>query len=82
MKRKVYYDLLEWKKKSNGKTAMLIECARCVGKSFIALEFAKNNYKNYVLINFSKVSEDVKNIFNNYLDKLDDFFCSFPLIMV
>ena len=74
MKRKVYYDLLEWKKKSNGKTAMLIEGARCVGKSFIALEFAKNNYKNYVLINFSKVSDDVKNIFNNYLDKLDDFF--------
>ena len=74
MKRKVYYDLLEWKKKSNGKTAMLIEGARRVGKSYIALEFAKNNYKNYVLINFSKVSDDVKNIFNNYLDKLDDFF--------
>ncbi len=80
MKRKVYYDLLEWKKKSNGKTAMLIEGARCVGKSFIALEFAKNNYKNYVLINFSKVSEDVKNIFNNYLDKLDDFFAPFLLL--
>ena len=74
MKRNVYYDLLEWKKKSNGKTAMLIEGARRVGKSYIALEFAKNNYKNYVLINFSKVSDDVKNIFNNYLDKLDDFF--------
>lgn len=74
MKRKVYYDLLEWKKKSNGKTAMLIEGARRVGKSYIALEFAKNNYKNYILINFSKVSDDVKNIFNNYLDKLDDFF--------
>ena len=74
MKRKVYYDLLEWKKNSNGKTAMLIEGARRVGKSYIALEFAKNNYKNYVLINFSKVSDDVKNIFNNYLDKLDDFF--------
>ena len=53
---------------------MLIEGARRVGKSYIALEFAKNNYKNYVLINFSKVSDDVKNIFNNYLDKLDDFF--------
>lgn len=74
MKRKVYYNLLEWKKNSNGKTAMLIEGARRVGKSYIALEFAKNNYKNYVLINFSKVSDDVKNIFNNYLDKLDDFF--------
>ena len=74
MNRKVYYDLLEWKKNSNGKTAMLIEGARRVGKSYIALEFAKNNYKNYVLINFSKVSDDVKNIFNNYLDKLDDFF--------
>lgn len=74
MKRKVYYDLLEWKKNSNGKTAMLIEGARRVGKSYIALEFAKNNYKNYVLINFSIVSDDVKNIFNNYLDKLDDFF--------
>lgn len=41
MKRKIYDELLKWKNNSNGKTAMLIEGARRIGKSYIALEFAK-----------------------------------------
>ena len=52
MKRKVYDQLLKWKENSNGKTAVLIEGARRVGKSYIAEEFAKNNYKSYILIDF------------------------------
>lgn len=74
MKRKLYDKLLEWKEKSNGKTAILIEGARRVGKSYIAEEFAKNNYKSYILIDFSKVSDKVKDLFNQYLDDLDTFF--------
>lgn len=74
MKRKIYEDILKWKKESNGKTALLIEGARRVGKSYIAEKFAKENYKSYVLIDFSKVSNEVKELFDNYLDNLDYLF--------
>ena len=52
MKRKIYDRILKWKKQSNGKTALLIEGARRVGKSYIAENFAKENYKTYILIDF------------------------------
>ena len=44
LKRKIYQDLIEWKKISNGSTALMIDGARRVGKSFVAEEFAKNEY--------------------------------------
>lgn len=74
MKRKIYDELIKWKEESQGKTAILIDGARRVGKSYIAELFAKENYKTYILIDFSLIGDDIKNIFNNYLDKLDDFF--------
>lgn len=74
MKRKIYNDILKWKNDSNGTTALLIEGARRVGKSYIAEEFAKTNYKSYILIDFSKVPEDVKKLFDDYLDNLDYLF--------
>ena len=74
MKRKLYNELLKWKKESNGKTALLIEGARRDGKSYIATECAKNNYKTYILIDFSKVPEIIKELFDNYLDNLDYLF--------
>ena len=51
-KRKIYNQLLEWKRESNGNTALLIEGARRVGKSTIVEEFAKNEYSSYILIDF------------------------------
>lgn len=74
MKRKIYNDILEWKNESNGTTALLIEGARRVGKSYIAEKFAKENYKSYILIDFSKVAEEVKKLFDEYLDNLDYLF--------
>lgn len=71
MRRKIYQKLLEWKRESNGKTALLIEGARRIGKSYISLEFAKENYKSYILIDFSKVTNEIKDLFTNYLDNLD-----------
>ena len=59
MKRKIYQKLLEWKNESNGHTALLVEGARRVGKSYIVEEFAKNEYESYILINFGK-DEDSK----------------------
>lgn len=58
--RKIYSKLLEWKLESSGKTALLIEGARRVGKSTVVEEFARNEYKSYILIDFSKASKEVK----------------------
>ena len=67
MKRKIYSELLEWKQKYSTKEALLIEGARRIGKSYIVEEFARNEYRSYMLIDFSKVSKEVKDIFDNYL---------------
>ena len=74
MKRKIYEKLLEWKRMSNGRSAVLIDGARRVGKSWIAEEFAKNEYESYLLIDFSKTPKDVKGFFEDYLEKPDLFF--------
>ena len=74
MKRKIYSKLLEWKSVSNGRSAVMIDGARRVGKSWIAEEFAKNEYEGYLLIDFAKASKDVKGFFMDYLDDLDTFF--------
>ena len=57
-KRKVYDELLLWKKEWAGKYACLLEGAHRVGKTTIAETFARNEYKSYILIDFSKVSDE------------------------
>ena len=74
MKRKVYEKLLEWKKSSNGKTAILIDGARRVGKSYIVEKFAKENYKSFIIIDFNKVSDELKDLFEHYLNDMDNLF--------
>ncbi len=70
-KRKIYNKLLEWKKNSNGKTALLIEGARRIGKSTIALEFAKNEYEEYILIDFNIAPDEIKNLFIHERSDID-----------
>ena len=53
-RRKIYDKLLEWKTESDGRTALLIEGARRVGKSTVVEEFAKNEYESYIFIDFSR----------------------------
>ncbi len=72
-KRKVYNELLVWKEKCNGKYAALLEGARRVGKSTIALEFAKNEYKSYIMIDFGQVGKNVTDLFLD-MSNLDLFF--------
>ena len=67
-KRKIYNRLLEWKKESAGETAILVQGARRVGKSTIVEEFARNEYKSYILIDFSKVSAEVTKLFEDLTD--------------
>ena len=74
MKRKVYEKLVQWKQNSNGKTAILIDGARRVGKSYIVDKFAKENYKSYIVIDFNKVSNEVKDLFEHYLNDMDNLF--------
>lgn len=74
MKRKIYEVMLKWKREDSGRTALLIDGARRVGKSYIVEEFAKAEYKNYILIDFNRTSKEVTDLFVNYLDDLDTLF--------
>lgn len=74
MKRKLYDRLLEWKQNSAGKSALLIDGARRVGKSYIAEAFARSEYKSYILIDFNRAGEDVRALFDHYLNDLNTLF--------
>ena len=73
-KRKVYDDLLNWKTKSEGKTAVLLEGARRIGKTTVVKEFAKNEYDDYMILDFARESKDIRNNFIDNMDDLDAFF--------
>lgn len=80
LKRKIYNQLVEWKNKQHGKTAALIEGARRIGKSHIAVQFAKTEYKSYILIDFSKVTKQITDIFENDILDFDIFFTKLSFI--
>lgn len=67
-KRKIYAKFLEWKKTSNGSSALMVEGARRIGKTTIVEEFAKNEYKSYLLIDFTKASEATVKLFDDVSD--------------
>lgn len=71
MRRKIYDQLVQWKREKDGTTALMIEGARRVGKSYIAEEFARNEYDSYILIDFSKAPKRVKDWFDEYLEDVD-----------
>ena len=73
-KRKIYDKLVDWKNNDSNEKALLIEGARRVGKSTIVEEFARNEFKSYILIDFNDASDVVKDAFNKYLNDLDTFF--------
>ncbi len=77
-RRKIYDKLLEWKTESDGRTALLIDGARRVGKSTVVEEFAKNEYESYILIDFSRASKAVKELFEDISD-LDYLFLQLQL---
>ena len=78
-KRKIYDRLLKWKETSNGKSALLVQGARRIGKSTIVEEFAKHEYESYILIDFTKCSQEVLNLFNDVSD-LNYIFLRLQLI--
>ena len=78
IKRKIYESLCEWKKTTDGTKALLIEAARRIGKSTVAEEFAKNEYKSYILVDFNNAPKKVFAMFDD-LNNLDIFFQSLSL---
>lgn len=71
--RKAYQKLLEWKEKYADKYAVMLEGARRVGKSTIAENFAQNEYKSYILIDFSKATDTIRSCFDD-IGNLNVFF--------
>lgn len=74
MERKIYNKLIEWKLKSHGRTALMIEGARRIGKSYIVAEFAKNEYAHHLIIDFASAPKEIHLLFENHLDRLDQLF--------
>ena len=74
LKRKIYGKLCEWKKTSKGKSAILIEGARRVGKSYIAQLFGKNEYKSFIVVDFSLMTDDLIDIFEHDINDFDFLF--------
>ena len=71
--------MLEWKKESDGQTALMIEGARRIGKSTVAEEFAKNEYESYIFIDFSSAPQAVLDLFEDISD-LNYFFLQLQLL--
>ena len=80
-KRKIYNEILEWKENRSDKYALLIKGARRIGKSTIAEEFAKNEFKSYILIDFAHTSKEIIELFNDMYN-LDFFFYNFNSLQV
>ncbi|MBO4311723.1 MAG: ATP-binding protein [Desulfovibrionaceae bacterium] len=73
MKRKIYDTMKQWKAEG-GKSALLIDGARRVGKSYISEEFGRREYKSYILIDFNRAGSDIRELFDRHLNDLDTFF--------
>ena len=74
LRRKIYDKMLLWKKRSKGQTALLIDGARRVGKSYIAELFAKQEYRSYIIIDFGNAPQDITDLFLHESSDLDLFF--------
>jgi predicted AAA+ superfamily ATPase len=74
LKRKIYDQMLDWKKLSEGSSALLIEGARRIGKSTVAIEFAKNEYEDYLILDFAQEPKEVRQNFEENIGDLDMFF--------
>lgn len=74
LERKAYSKLKAWKNRSQGKTALLVEGARRVGKSTLIRAFGESEYKSCLFIDFFQASDEVRSYFQDYRDDLDRLF--------
>ncbi len=66
MKRILYQSLLKWKE-SKDRKPLIIKGARQVGKTWLMQHFGKNEYKNFVYVNF-EASKHLQGIFESNFD--------------
>ncbi|MDE5574071.1 MAG: AAA family ATPase [Muribaculaceae bacterium] len=78
-KRKLYNNMLQWKRESGGQTALLIKGARRVGKSTLARDFANKEYKSYIAIDFTSCKQEVRDLFDD-ISNLDYLFMRLQMI--
>lgn len=78
-KRKIYAQMQEWKRTKDGSTALLIKGARRIGKSTVAEEFAKREYKSYVVVDFADAPAALWEAVENISDR-DNFFLQLQFI--
>lgn len=74
LRRKLYDELLEWKNTARGRSAALVEGARRVGKSTVVMEFAREQYDDWLLLDWASETTDVRKLFEDGLAEMDDFF--------
>lgn len=79
-KRKVLDCLREWKTTEKGRSAVLLEGARRVGKTTVAIQFGKLEYESYILIDFAAITNDILDLFESFSNNLDDFFIRLEVI--
>lgn len=72
--RKIYADMLAWKQQNEGRSALMIEGARRVGKSTVVEQFAQKEYRTYILIDFNKAGAEVCQLFEDSMEDLDHLF--------
>lgn len=73
-KRKSYQKMQQWKAESGGKSALLVEGARRVGKSTLVRQFAQQEYDSYIMIDFADLSPEVDSLLDNHLSDLNYFY--------
>lgn len=78
--RKVYQEILKWKKEYAPKYALFLKGAMRVGKTTLAEKLGKEEYKSYILVRFDQENEDIKNLFENSLLDLDTFFNTLQIV--
>ena len=78
-KRKAYDKLKEWKRRSNGRTAIMVDGARRVGKTCLVEEFVRREYRTAIVVDFSKADEQIKATIRNRPGDLDALFNTLSL---
>ena len=73
-KRKIYKKMIEWKEKRAPHYALFLKGPRRVGKSTLANKLGREEYKSYIEIRFDKASKEIKDLFVDSLEDLDDMF--------
>lgn len=78
--RKIYQEMLKWKKEYAPKYSLFLKGARRVGKTTLAEKLGKEEYKSYILIRFDQVNEDIRDLFTNSLLDLDNLFNTLQVV--